>query len=146
MTQGSTRARVLHWFVRGGVARMPDGAEVAIDVDPLVIGREEGAQLRVADPEVSSVHCELRAVNEGVLVRDLGSTNGTRVNGLLVEDGLLRPGDELTIAYCLYRLVVRDGIAATGPPPAGAGSPPRPLSDRHRPTQPAETMEADDRG
>jgi hypothetical protein len=46
MTQGSTRARVLHWFVRGGVARTPDGTEVAIDVDPVVVGRDEGAYLR----------------------------------------------------------------------------------------------------
>ena len=61
MTQGATRARVLHWFVRGGIARTPDGKEIAIDVDPLVVGRDEGAQIRLADPEVSALHCELRA-------------------------------------------------------------------------------------
>src|SRR5258708_2560386 len=97
MTQGSTRARVLHWFVRGGVARTPDGAEVAIDVDPVVVGRDEGAQIRMSDPEVSAVHCELRAVNEGVLVRDLGSTNGTFVGGLRVREGILTTKSEILV-------------------------------------------------
>src|SRR4051794_25462709 len=97
MTQGSTRARVLHWFVRGGVARTPDGAEVAIDVDPRVVGRDDNAHIKVTDPEVSAIHCELRAVNEGVLVRDLGSTNGTFVGGVLVRDAILTTKAELTV-------------------------------------------------
>ncbi|MBX3262774.1 MAG: sigma 54-dependent Fis family transcriptional regulator [Labilithrix sp.] len=97
MTQGSTRARVLHWFVRGGVARTQDGVEVAVDVDPLVVGRDEGAGIRLSDPEVSAVHCELRAVNEGVLVRDLGSTNGTFVGGLRVREGVITTTSELVV-------------------------------------------------
>jgi DNA-binding NtrC family response regulator len=97
MTQGSTRARVLHWFVGGGVARTPDGTEVAIDVDPLVVGRDAGAQIEMSDPEVSAVHCELRAVNEGVLVRDLGSTNGTFVGGLRVHEGVITTKSELLV-------------------------------------------------
>jgi DNA-binding NtrC family response regulator len=97
MTQGSTRARVLHWFVRGGVARTPDGAEVAIDVDPLVVGRDDGARIRMTDPEVSAVHCELRAVNEGVLVRDLGSTNGTFVGPIRIREGIITSKAELGV-------------------------------------------------
>jgi DNA-binding NtrC family response regulator len=97
MTQGSTRARVLHWFVRGGVARTEGGVEVPIDVDPVVVGRDEGAQIRLADPEVSAVHCELRAVNEGVLVRDLGSTNGTFVGTLRIREAMITAKCELTV-------------------------------------------------
>jgi len=97
MTQGATRARVLHWFVRGGVARMPDGKEIAIDVDPLVIGRDDGAQIRLADPEVSALHCELRAVNEGVLVKDLGSTNGTFVGSVRIREGVITTATELLV-------------------------------------------------
>ncbi len=104
MTQGSTRARVLHWFVRGGVARTADGTEVAIDVDPRVVGRDEGAHIKVADPEVSAVHCELRAVNEGVLVRDLGSTNGTFVGGLRVREGVITTRSEILVGQT--RIVV----------------------------------------
>ena len=97
MTQGETRARVLHWFVRGGVAKTPDGKEIPIDVDPLVIGRDEGAQIRVSDPEVSAIHCELRAVNEGVLVKDLGSTNGTFVGALRIREAVITTASEVLV-------------------------------------------------
>jgi DNA-binding NtrC family response regulator len=97
MTQGSTRARVLHWFVRGGVARTADGAEVAIDVDPRVVGRDDNAHIKLTDPEVSAIHCELRAVNEGVLVRDLGSTNGTFVGAVRVREGVVTTKAELVV-------------------------------------------------
>ncbi|MCA9585198.1 MAG: sigma 54-dependent Fis family transcriptional regulator [Myxococcales bacterium] len=97
MSQGSTRARVLHWFVRRGVARLPDGSERPIDVDPLVVGRDEGAGLRLDDPEVSSIHCELSAVSEGILVRDLGSTNGTVVGALRVREAIVTTRAELVL-------------------------------------------------
>jgi hypothetical protein len=42
--------------------------------------------------------------NDQVVVRDLGSTNGIRINGMRVETGSLRPGDELSIAHFRYRL------------------------------------------
>src|SRR4051812_28647719 len=96
MTQGETRARVLHWFVRGGIART-GGAGIPIDVDPIVVGRDEGAQIRVSDPEVSAIHCEFRAVNEGVLVKDLGSTNGTFVGALRVREAVITTPCEVTV-------------------------------------------------
>jgi DNA-binding NtrC family response regulator len=108
MSHGSTRARVLHWFVRGGVAKPPDGAEVKIDVDPVVVGRDEGAHIRLTDPEVSSIHCELRAVNEGVLVKDLGSTNGTFVGQLRVREVVIATPTEITVGN------VRIGIEPSG--------------------------------
>lgn len=41
-------------------------------------------------------------------MRDLGSTNGTRINGMRVETGVLKPGDELAIAHFAYRLITTD--------------------------------------
>jgi DNA-binding NtrC family response regulator len=97
MTHGSTRTRVVHWFVRGGTARVQDGRIFNIDVDPLVMGRDEGAQIVVADPEVSSIHCEVRATNEGILVKDLGSTNGTFIGPLRVREAAVTTPAEMTI-------------------------------------------------
>ncbi len=94
---GSTRTRVLHWFVRGGEAKGPDGKGVPIDVDPVLVGRDAGAQIVLADPEVSSLHCELRATNEGVLVKDLGSTNGTFLGGLRVREVVVSSPVDLTL-------------------------------------------------
>lgn len=82
----ATRPRELHWFVRGGIARTSDGRMHTIGVDPLIIGRDEGAHICLADPEVSAMHCELTAESEGILVRDLGSTNGTFAGGLRVRE------------------------------------------------------------
>ena len=53
---------------------------------------------------MSRRHCCLVPSGSEVVVRDLGSTNGTWINGLRVDEGRLRPGDELAIAGIRYRL------------------------------------------
>jgi DNA-binding NtrC family response regulator len=85
-SQAATRARTLNWFVRGGTARTADGKEAPIDVDPVLVGRDPGAHLLVTDPEVSMLHLELRAIAEGILVKDLGSTNGTFIGPVRVRE------------------------------------------------------------
>jgi DNA-binding NtrC family response regulator len=92
-----TRTRVLHWLVSGGVVRGPDGTQFTVEVDPLVIGRDGGANIVVPDPEVSAFHCELRAVSEGVLVKDLGSTNGTFLGAVRVREAIVATLCELTV-------------------------------------------------
>ncbi len=86
---GSTKARVLHWFVRGGTVKTPDGRSFAIDVDPLVIGRDPGAQIVLDDAEVSALHCDLSATDQGILIRDLTSTNGTFIGSTRVREALV---------------------------------------------------------
>ena len=95
--QERTRQREVHWVVRGGVARTPDGTAHPIDVDPVVVGREPGAAIVLADPEVSAAHCELRATQDGVLVRDLGSTNGTYVGAFRVHEGVVTTPTAVTV-------------------------------------------------
>ncbi|HEY4013737.1 MAG TPA: sigma 54-interacting transcriptional regulator [Polyangiaceae bacterium] len=92
-----TRTRVLHWFVSGGIAKAPDGRSFPIEVDALVVGRDPGAHMIVADPEVSAFHCELRAVSEGILVKDLGSTNGTFLGSVRVREATIVSPTELTV-------------------------------------------------
>ncbi len=104
-THDPTRTRVLHWFVRGGEAKTPDGKTIAIDVDPIVVGRDEGAGIVVADPEVSAFHCELRAMNEGVLVKDLGSTNGTFIGALRVLEVVVTSPVELVLGQTKIHVV-----------------------------------------
>ena len=84
-------------MVRGGTARTPDGVTHPIDVDPVVVGRDPGATVVVADAEVSMAHCELRAVSDGILVRDLGSTNGTFVGAFRVQEGVVRTPTAVTV-------------------------------------------------
>src|SRR5579872_204842 len=100
-----TRTRVLHWFVSGGVVKTPGGATLTIDVDPLVIGRDAGAAIVLADPEVSAIHCELRAASDGILVRDLDSTNGTFVGALRVREAVVTSQAELVVGRSRLTLV-----------------------------------------
>ena len=92
-----TRTRVLHWFVSGGVAKTPAGGVFSIDVDPLVVGRDPAAQIVVDDQEVSAFHCELRAVSEGILVKDLGSTNGTFLGAVRAREAIVAAPIELLV-------------------------------------------------
>jgi two-component system, NtrC family, response regulator HydG len=91
-----TRAKVLHWFIRGGTLITPDGTHL-IEVEPIVVGRSEGAHVVLDDHEVSGVHCELRAITEGIAVRDLGSTNGTFCGSVRVREAVITAKTELTV-------------------------------------------------
>jgi pSer/pThr/pTyr-binding forkhead associated (FHA) protein len=79
-------------------------ADIPLDRAVVVVGRHYWCDVRIASPRVSRRHCCLALDRDGVLVRDLGSTNGTRINGQRVKEGVLRPGDELAIAHCRYQL------------------------------------------
>ena len=79
-------------------------ADISLDRALVVVGRHRRCDVRIASARVSRRHCCLALGRDAVLVRDLGSTNGTRINGQLVEEGVLRPGDELSIAHCRYQL------------------------------------------
>jgi hypothetical protein len=62
-----------------------------------VLGRDNACDYALADPTVSSRHAELICLADGWLIRDLGSKNGTRVNGWLAKEQRLRAGDTLTL-------------------------------------------------
>jgi DNA-binding NtrC family response regulator len=100
-----TRTRVLHWFVSGGVAKTPDGGTFKIDVDPIVVGRDVAAAIVLSDPEVSALHCELRAASDGILVKDLGSTNGTFLGSVRVREGIVSSPCEMTVGRTTIALV-----------------------------------------
>ncbi|MGP0063018.1 MAG: FHA domain-containing protein [Isosphaeraceae bacterium] len=70
----------------------------------VVVGRHPACDTRLDSLRVSRHHCCMTQENGEVFVRDLGSTNGIRINGQRVEIGRLRPGDELSIAHIRYRL------------------------------------------
>ena len=55
----------------------------------------EGATVVLADPNVSRAHAEIRPQGTGYTLVDLGSTNGTRVNGARISTQALRDGDEI---------------------------------------------------
>lgn len=64
---------------------------------PVTIGREEGNVLRLNDERVSRYHAKIQTEDGDVILTDLDSTNGTRVNGAAVQIRRLRPGDQVLI-------------------------------------------------
>src|SRR5512142_2589208 len=74
------------------------GAFYPLPVEGVVVGRGTGADIRVDDPGISRRHVRLvRGASGGVVAEDLGSTNGTFVNGIGISSCILREGDRLQI-------------------------------------------------
>jgi two-component system, NtrC family, response regulator HydG len=93
---------------------------------PLVIGRSRQCQVYVPDPLVSRTHCELAIQDKRLVLRDLGSSNATLVNGRPVYEARLRPGDELGIGPCIFLIMRLERHAA----PSEAEHPEEPIADR----------------
>lgn len=68
---------------------------VPITAEPVVLGRDPGGPLHLPDADVSRIHCSVRLAGGDVLVRDLGSTNGTFIDGIRVVEERLLPVSSL---------------------------------------------------
>ncbi len=80
-----------------GSLAMGDGRRVGIGEDPVSIGRLPECDILLSDPNVSRRHAEVRRQGNGFVVVDLGSTNGTRVNGAGVKERQVSDGDVITV-------------------------------------------------
>jgi len=76
---------------------LPDGTRDVELGEKLVIGRVEGADLVLDDKGISRRHCEFERRGDGYVVRDLGSSNGTLVNGEKVTEHALATGDKVRV-------------------------------------------------
>src|SRR3954451_22925895 len=79
---------------------------------PVTIGREEGNVLRLNDERVSRFHAKIQFDNGEVILTDLESTNGTRVNGNVVQIRRLRPGDRVGLGRSLLLFGSQEEITA----------------------------------
>ncbi len=85
-----------------------DAPPVALTKDVTLVGRTEDCDVRFDHKSVSKLHCLLVKTDGLILLRDLGSTNGTRVNGQRVRRAALLPNDLLAIAAFRYQLKFGD--------------------------------------
>ena len=83
---------------------LTDGPSILLDKPILLVGRHPECDIQIQSRKVSRRHCCIAQVGEDLLVRDLGSTNGVRVNGVRVVEGRLKVGDELTIGNNRYQV------------------------------------------
>lgn len=86
------------------VEQSPSKGRIIHVADEAIVGRE-GADVILSDPEVSRRHALLRELPSGPAIEDMGSTNGTFVNGVRIEELTeLREGDEVRIGDTVWRL------------------------------------------
>jgi hypothetical protein len=81
---------------------LPEG----IDGESFVIGRSEVCDFVLGDQTVSRRHAQLSCTSVGWLLSDLGSTNGTRVNGWRVKQVRVRPGDRVQVGRVRLRVTL----------------------------------------
>jgi Protein of unknown function (DUF3662)/Inner membrane component of T3SS, cytoplasmic domain len=82
---------------------LADGTRFDLDDRPVTVGRGPDCDLVLADPTVSKHHFELRPRGTDVVLVDLGSTNGTRVNDVGVRDRVLADGDQIRVGATVLR-------------------------------------------
>jgi predicted component of type VI protein secretion system len=81
-----------------------DGPNILLDKPILLIGRHQECDIQIDARKISRRHCCIAQVGDELVVRDLGSTNGIRINGVRVVEGRLKAGDELTIGNHRFQL------------------------------------------
>ena len=88
------------------------GTKVAIKKETFLIGRSQKCNLCVASSSVSRRHCKFSRQESKVLLRDLGSRNGTYVNGeKITEEIELSTGDEISVGSLSFMITLTPGIA-----------------------------------
>jgi hypothetical protein len=88
--------------VSGGLI-LPDGSRLAIEGEPVTIGRLAECDVTIDDANVSRRHAEIRRAGDAFMLYDLRSTNGTRVNGIPIHEHRLNTGDVVTIGMTSIR-------------------------------------------
>lgn len=91
-----------------------------LNVDRTTIGRVEDNTFQIADPSVSSHHCEALLHGGDIVIKDLNSTNGTFINGEKISESVLKPGQTLRLGQIELQLLAEGmpmpaAIAAASP-------------------------------
>src|SRR5207302_10789239 len=103
--------------MRAQLVPLDGGAPVEVVKDLTLVGRKEECDLRLDHKSVSKMHCVIVKTDGLLLLRDLGSTNGTRVNGQRIRRAALLPNDQLTIAHFKFRIQLGPDLPVAPPPP-----------------------------
>jgi len=83
---------------------LTEGPDLLLDKPIILIGRQQECDVQIPSRKVSRRHCCIAQVNDHLVIRDLYSTNGVRINGVRVREGNLQAGDELTIGNLRYEV------------------------------------------
>ena len=94
--------------MRARLVSADGGPSIDLTKDMTLFGRDEDCDVRLDHKSISKLHCVIVKTDGVLLLRDLGSTNGTRVNGQRVRRAALLPNDTLAVAN--LKFVVKFGV------------------------------------
>jgi pSer/pThr/pTyr-binding forkhead associated (FHA) protein len=101
--------------MRANLIPLKGGRTIPIVRDITVVGRQDGlCDVCIEKSSISKLHCIIVRTDGLLFIRDLGSTNGTKVNGQRVVRGALLPGDELAFASEKYKVEMGPGDPGAG--------------------------------
>jgi pSer/pThr/pTyr-binding forkhead associated (FHA) protein len=100
--------------MRAQLIPLEGGTPIDVVKDVTLVGRKEDCDLRLDHKSVSKLHCVIVKTDGLLLLRDLGSTNGTRVNGTRIRRAALLPNDQLSIANYSFKI----HLGGEEPPPS----------------------------
>ncbi len=86
------------------------GKKFNLDRPSLIIGRSSKADIQIDQESVSRNHCKIINTGKTIMLRDLGSTNGTYINDELVDEYVLRDGDIIKIGRCIFKFLSGSNI------------------------------------
>ncbi len=98
--------------VLGELVPVGGGDPIPLTHEIMTIGRRESCDICLKFQNVSSTHCELGYANGFWVIRDMGSTNGIKVNGVRTTRKALRPSDEITISSHKYTIHYQPAVGA----------------------------------
>jgi pSer/pThr/pTyr-binding forkhead associated (FHA) protein len=101
--------------MRAQLMPLDGGQAFDLGKEMILVGRQEDCDVRLDHKSVSKMHCVLVKTDGLILLRDLGSTNGTRVNGTRVRRAALLPNDKLSVANFHFKVLFGAALAAVKP-------------------------------
>jgi len=128
---GATRLRMaLPKYILRGVSGAAFGKTFPVGKE-MIIGRQQDSDIPIPAEEISRHHAKVKPTADGLMVEDMGSANGTYINGKRVQQGVLKAGDELRLDSIRFMLIApgqeikRESAAeapASSAPAASGGS------------------------
>ncbi|MCE9578360.1 MAG: diguanylate cyclase [Deltaproteobacteria bacterium] len=86
------------------------GKKYNLNRPQFIIGRSSKADIQIDQEAVSRNHCKIINTGKAILLRDMGSTNGTYINDELIDEYVLRDGDYIKVGRCIFKFLTGNNI------------------------------------